>query len=327
MVTKKTKKEIQSNRVFFVIISIIALVLGVSVWFLLHQAPQQTNGHIEQDIDLLEVYQRTLDGYETEYNYMFNGYVFMFDGTAWQTILERKNGQSILFALNYDPKNVSDIPIDAGVRMAIASKPVIALTTNEHTRGYTTVGMFQLGVVISPMYDFLSKQLDIGFTYNNSGAPLITCENATASYGVLYFTLGNTTAITQQGHCTIISGVTDQDISRASSALAMILTDIVEDKGVPADTLNYTATWMDDGILSVNVSLQKDTITHAVEGELTITLRNQTEPIYQWPLVITYDRYTQTGFIPLLLQYTGEPTTETQLDITFRQRSGGTLRG
>ena len=108
-----TEKEKSSTRMFLIAVILLIAVIGLLVFF----QPITKFIFKPKIITIDDVHQKTLEGKESETNYVYNGFSFVFADGLWFTkIIVPGTGKEFNIPLHYGPRDLVDIPVTDGLK-------------------------------------------------------------------------------------------------------------------------------------------------------------------------------------------------------------------
>jgi hypothetical protein len=214
--TEKNKQTTQdTSGVKFLVITIVLVILliaGVFVYTYLNSRPEPTTTDRYADV---------LNGVETNESYLYNGFVFLYNGFLWETkilIDENYLEEPIEAALStyYDPKSLENISIEGNVAH-IDSVSTVYLAFSPDLDSTQVLAGVEVGKIVSKKFNIFNKDVIHGvYEPYNGSFPLVTCDNATGLTMVAEFKITNQTQIVQDGGCLSFQGESSEDLLRAA---------------------------------------------------------------------------------------------------------------
>lgn len=302
---KTTVTDIRrANRVFVIMVFAIAILLAALLYVAMNQeTPPQTFD---------ELYQATLDGDFSENNYLYRGFVFVYDSYIWKTIIQDRNGETYRISVNYDPRSVEKIPAQAGMRNTILPRDNIVLTTDANLTSNTVRGIYEVGRVLGNKYGFYGKNVSVALTTPVENYATITCDDATAQQGVIYFHLADKTQVYAEGYCVHVTGTSEDDIVRAADKLLYVLIDIMPEPEPKVDGMRIMGNIADwegasgsDGVL-LTIAPSRDQKPVALEGRFNVSVRQDGNDLYVWQPLLTVTSYDTQGVARIRLSASPE---------------------
>lgn len=170
------------------------------------------------------------NGGEEEINY--NGVVFEKKNDLWNLrVRANEQNQIVNFMFHYNPEMVEDISVNGDVKGYVESKDMLYLTTQKDIGSIPVIGMSNIGRVTGTKNKIFNKHVVGALTEpaenSSKSIPIIDCNNATSTTGVMWFKMGNTTSVNLEGNCIIVEGEKRWDVVRASDRLAFELLNIM----------------------------------------------------------------------------------------------------
>lgn len=211
---------------------LVVLVVILAVLFLVFSL----SGEIRSGPPTLEeLYQQTISGHETENNFLYNGYAFIHDGFFWIVrVAKGVEGTELHSEFNipfyYNPRQVEDVAYQPGARNALLGKDIIYLTQDQEQPAEISLAAIEVGRILGQRYGLLGIPTHAAVTSGApSGHPQVTCDNVSASVGVLYFVVGDENRVYEEDGCVIVEGQTPSDVVRSADKLAFVMLNIIED--------------------------------------------------------------------------------------------------
>jgi hypothetical protein len=126
-----------------------------------------------------DLHQRNLEGEESDVNYVYNGYSFVFYDNLWYTQVARDGDTILDIPLHFAPKELEDISITGEINWEL-EEPEVYLTFDPDEESYTYVTLS-----IAELSLNLAKGMEIkpiaACSKNETTAckdrPIVTCEN------------------------------------------------------------------------------------------------------------------------------------------------------
>lgn len=210
---------------------IFVLVAGTIMFQKMNEAKQEQ----EQDFDYL--YQRTLDGFETENNFMYNDFAFVNMSGLWQTILIQRTvyenyteQRDVFLTTHYSPLELENIPINSSSLVALKNASTVYMTYPiKLDQDYVLAGV-EVGKVLGTKNGILNKpviQAIHGENYTGT-YPKIDCVNATSKNVVIKYFVGNKTAVSYDSNCLLIEGKTPADVVRSADRLVFTILGVMK---------------------------------------------------------------------------------------------------
>ncbi|NQV09089.1 hypothetical protein HQ529_04520 [Candidatus Woesearchaeota archaeon] len=222
--SKKQEKDEKENKLLFIAIGIIVLIFAsFFVWKIFYN-PEPTT--------LDDVYQETLEGDETEDNFMYNGYSFVKAQGLWYTKIQAGNSLYTI-PFHYNPKEVEDIPMDDFVRDYLVdayydhNKTVyITFDPEDPSLGFVALanGEFSVNVAKTLGLNLIASCTNDSIEVCKE-VPTITCDNTEEP--VVFFDPNGETRVSATGNCLTIQGE-GKELTRAVDRLLFNWYDILE---------------------------------------------------------------------------------------------------
>lgn len=240
MPTKKNdKEEIQSlikdiKRSSIVLSVLVGIIIIMFILIVVYSSIQ--SDATPQTFD--ELLDRTLDGYETETNFLYNGFVFALSQqeNVWYTriaTISPRTGQYTEYDIPFynNPRQTEDVLYVPGTKNAVFGKDRIYITFDPDMTANHAIAGAQVGRILGQHYDLFGFVVESTLTQNPpSGKPPITCNDVSNQIGVIYMRLGSPTAVFEDAGCIIIQGQTQQELIKAAETFTFVLLEIYEDR-------------------------------------------------------------------------------------------------
>lgn len=237
-----------------------------------------------------DVYDKTLAGEETSNNFLYNGYVFIYDGFFWivriaKGVPDTPSYIEYNIPFYYNPQQMTNLSYQNGTRDVLLGKQLVYLTQDAGSPTELSIAAIEVGRIVGNRYGLLSYRTQAAFTTDTGeGVPQATCENTSMSVGVIYFKLGNTTEVFAQGDCIIVQGQTPREVIRAADRLAFAMLNIVPEGDISSSSVGPLATdTVDEIMVSVETLLLTRTISMNLGGGVISS--DQAEGIFYVPVV------------------------------------------
>ncbi len=160
----------------------------------------------------------TLDGKESETNFMYNGFVFIKIGNMWHTEYQM-NDQVFKIPLHFNPREVEDISITGTMNQTkfnTAKNYYITFDPLGEELAYVALSAAELSLNLATAMDiFPQAACTVNETDACSTRPIVTCDSEDA---VIYLKSSNTTQITLNSSCLTIEGK-GEDLVRSTDRL------------------------------------------------------------------------------------------------------------
>jgi len=231
-VIREEKAEDSKGALFLVFIIIGIIVIGGLLVFI--QRVQERNLVVDNSFE--SIYERTLLGYETENNYLYNGFVFIKNGDVWETRVDlAENDQQgaitgVPLFVHYGPRDLEQIEMEESTLEVFNNKNIIALTFDPNLGQYITLSGLEFAKVLVSFYGWPSNALEYGLLNASTSAlyPEITCANHTANKAVVVFSVGDETSITKEEGCIKVIGENNEEVLRASNRFMLSIIGIMD---------------------------------------------------------------------------------------------------
>ena len=319
----------RSNRVFAVmILGLVMLFAGLLLNMYFNQVPASQTPTFD------ELYNATLNGYESENNYLYNGYVFIREDMLWKTLVQRKDAETFLLSTHYAPRDVENISAAPGLRNIIQTKDHIALVATPDLTARSVTGIYDVGRIIGNRFNFLNKETTLALTEGNGSVPVVTCNNVSEAYGVIRFSLGNETAIRVDDGCVLVTGTSEEDIVRTSDRLLFTLLQMIPEQQPMAAMINISARSADwkggpahDGLVMAVHFMDEEGQSVSPEGSFKVVAAYQDVTLETWEFPLTLQLYNHTGVADLRLGTNiSEWPGNVDIHIGFQQLNGRPIK-
>ncbi|MCK4522246.1 MAG: hypothetical protein KAU20_06735 [Nanoarchaeota archaeon] len=197
---KETKEQENKKSYLFAFIVFGSIILVFIIAFF---AIGFFNREVEKTMD--EIIYDTLQGKETEFNYMYNGHVFVYFEGLWHT--RWKRDETIFNThFHYGPRDVEDVPVIGGLDPNLnTSKFYITFDPLEENISLIALASSELGLsLVRVMNVQLTPACYRNETYACSTRPIITCENTDEA--VIYVREDDKTKVLLDDNCIIVQG-------------------------------------------------------------------------------------------------------------------------
>lgn len=208
---KDTKKVIIAIGIIIVLFAVF-----LSYWWFSNQAPDT--------MTLDQLHEQNIEGKETDKNYMYNGFSFVFNEGLWYTQVQKDNN---LFdvPLHYGPKDLEDIEIIGIINPEFYKGPVyISFNPKGKYLQYIALSSAELslnlvkGINVTPI-----AACDRNETEACKDRPIITCEDDLLT---IYMQESDTTEVKIKGNCIEVKG-NEKDLVRATDRLILKLYNVM----------------------------------------------------------------------------------------------------
>jgi hypothetical protein len=199
----------------FVIVIMVSSIAGIAVYNI-GDDPEQTT--------------------TSENTFEVNGNIFYEDQSqaSYNAIVSNPQGEAINIPFRADPRNVSHITIDDDALLTIRDAEKIYLVFDPNTPNFSDyknnlqLAMGQVSrlislVTVNQIYPISALTADIPDETYDDDVPLKSCEDATDTTPVLFFTLGSEDEVTLEDNCVIVSGKTGEGLIETADKLGMYL--------------------------------------------------------------------------------------------------------
>jgi hypothetical protein len=169
----------------------------------------------EKIVTIDDLHQKNIEGEESEVNYVYNGFSFVYINGMWYTQVEL--GDALLdLPLHYSPREVEDVQINGTINKSFMRKEIyITFNPTEDNQKYVALAASELtlsmakGMGITPVAacdrnesDDELKQIEIDKACTNRS--IITCESGEAA---VYLLQQEPMQVEMKGNCVLVQGV------------------------------------------------------------------------------------------------------------------------
>jgi hypothetical protein len=165
-----------------------------------------------------------------------NGYYFYenIQDNSFEAIISSPSGEALAVPFRTDPRNISHISIQepALERIVTAEKIYLIFDPNTPTfdddKNNVQLALGEVSRLITlvnqnHIYPSTAITADIpNETYDNQ-IPIKTCEDATETTNVIFFTVASVDSVTLENDCVIVSGSTSESLISTADKLGMYL--------------------------------------------------------------------------------------------------------
>lgn len=195
-------KKSTKNLMLIVIIIIGLLVLFFSIKYLYHP---ETN----------------------EESYMYNQFKFTRMSGLWFTEIQAAD-KVFRIPTRYSPRELEQISIEPNVYGKVIGSREIYLTVSNNLSSVAVLAAIEVGRIIGTRYGVLNIPSTGALTeWANDETPVKTCKDAVNGTGIIWFKIGNKTAVYSDKNCVIVQGKDEWDIVKAADRLAFGLLGIM----------------------------------------------------------------------------------------------------
>ena len=165
-----------------------------------------------------------------------NGNIFYEDKTqsSFNAMLSSPTGDMLEVPFRADPRNVSHINIADDALLSVKDAEKIYMVFDPNTPNFLDyknnlqLAMGQVSrlislVTVNQIYPISALTADIPDETYDDDVPLKSCEDATDTTPVLFFTLGSEDEVTLEDNCVIVSGKTGEGLIETADKLGMYL--------------------------------------------------------------------------------------------------------
>jgi hypothetical protein len=202
---------------------ILAVVCGVLIIFVFAIVLLQP----EEPRTLQEVIQATLDGEETENNYLYNGFAFVrVDEKTWVTLWQ-KEGQMYQVPLRFSPRELVDVLIQGELNESFDSSNLfITFDPRKENLRWEALAATELTINLAQVF---GVEPTAACMYNETIAcatrPIVSCQDA--DKGVIVLREADEVLVDLKGNCMILQGP-GEDLLKAVDRVLLIWYGIME---------------------------------------------------------------------------------------------------
>ncbi len=182
-------------------------------------------------------YEQTLRGSESDTNYMYGDFVFVFDSQSgyWQTLVE-KDGQPFYVRSYYSPRQLENISLNSEIYFEISQKPksIITLDSSVYVEdyfGHASIGAIEISKIVGQRNDLLNKEVSSAVSNpveGMEGILVADCQNVTESTSVIKYKMAkNSSIIIEESGCIIIQANSGTEFIRLSNRIMFELLEIM----------------------------------------------------------------------------------------------------
>jgi len=199
------KKKATSNLETKKLLMVIAVIIGVfALGFLLRFVYSPEEGPTTID----EFHKKNLEGEESEFNYLYNGFSFVYVDNMWYTQVQRHSDNSLVdIPLHYGPRDLENISISGAIDKGF-QQPIVYITIDPEDRNmnYIALASSELslnlakGIGVVPKFACSKNKTDTCKT-----RPILDCDNTDKA--IIYLQQSNNTgSVNLEGNCIEIKG-------------------------------------------------------------------------------------------------------------------------
>ncbi|MGM5483993.1 MAG: hypothetical protein ACQER9_03705 [Nanobdellota archaeon] len=227
--------KIQENKgwLFFVLVILIFVIIGIAIFSINNLINDGESANTFK-----EIYEKTLEGHESENNYMYNGFVFVKQKGLWQTILyeieKDKNITSrreVKIYTHYSPEEVEDIYVEDGIEKSIKDSEKIILNYPSDLDKNIVLAGVEIGKVVGNKYGLLNKNVTNSVYGEYDGNyPILDCADSTNEKPLLKFVKADKNEIVfneTNEQCILIKGKNTSGMIKTSDKLLFDLLNII----------------------------------------------------------------------------------------------------
>ena len=205
---KTEKKETKKLLIIIGVVVAIFVVFFAVGYFI-------RTSHTEEVVTIDDLHQKNMEGEESDVNYMYNGFSFVYINNMWYTQVQV--GDALLdLPLHYGPKEVEDISINGTINQSFMKKGIyITFNPTEDNQKYVALAASELtlsmakGMGITPIAacdrnetDIEEKQEEVRKACENRS--VITCESGKPA---VYLKQEEPAGVEMKGNCVLVKGI------------------------------------------------------------------------------------------------------------------------
>ena len=210
---KTTENKSSGNKEKFIIFAIIGIILAVSLFLFFLNIDNGNNTPTNQTITK-----------------QYKGFAFTKENNFWYTQIEvtdrfKRTKKTFDFYVHYTPDEVENIPTmrnsnnESVSPNLLLNVQTVYITTDPEYPAEVVLGGVEIAKVIAQIY---GKEVKSATTRpdNRTKAPVITCDDLSASQRIILLNLGNETKIYSDHGCIVVQGTNATEVVKASERLA-----------------------------------------------------------------------------------------------------------
>ncbi|MFT4312885.1 MAG: hypothetical protein ACMXYA_00590 [Candidatus Woesearchaeota archaeon] len=233
-----SSKPVSNTSSLYVVFGFLVLLVIILSLMIIVQQQSPSSGQSMAGFDYW--FERTLDGYESERNYEYNGFVFVQDEQTgyWQTLVE-KDGQLFSIRSYYGPRQLEDIVLPSGLYSELLSKEnaIISIHSSVYVQGligYTSIGGIEISKVLGQANNLLNKNVISAVADpidGLEGIAVADCQNVTSTTSVILYEFGAESQIIQDDNgCIRVIAPEGQEFIRLSNRIMFELLEIMDEE-------------------------------------------------------------------------------------------------
>ncbi len=163
-----------------------------------------------------------------EESYVYNGFKFTKISNLWLTEVQIGN---TLFRITtrYSPNELEHITVEPGIYKKIVDSKKIYFTVPGNLSSVAVLAITELGRIVGTRYGILNIPSQSALTESSNNRTLVkTCRDAVNGTGVIFFRIGNSTAVYSDKDCIIVQGEDEWDIVKAADRITFSLLRIMD---------------------------------------------------------------------------------------------------
>ncbi|MBU2639691.1 MAG: hypothetical protein KKG75_03215 [Nanoarchaeota archaeon] len=168
--------------------------------------------------------------------YIYNDFRVFKNPAIGYTVVAYLEEQPYHLQLRYDPKNVTDIPIDSRIRSSIMFKEAVFFTIDPDFNSIPVLGASELATILGRRLGIYDKRVFGAITKESenatepSGNLIVDCDNVTQKSNIVRLQLGPETKVFLENNgCIIVQGTNEWEIVRASDRLIYHILEVIKD--------------------------------------------------------------------------------------------------
>jgi hypothetical protein len=175
-----------------------------------------------------ELHRRNIEGEESEINYMYNGFSFVYLDNLWYTQIKRKDDAIIDVPLHFSPKDLEEVPITGTLDKRFYQEEIyITFDPDETGLTYVALSTAELslnlakGIEVMPIASCSKNETDAC-----KDRPIVNCDDKEKA--IVYFKKGDGEGrIRLRGNCVELIG-DEWEIVKATNRFLFYLYHVME---------------------------------------------------------------------------------------------------
>jgi hypothetical protein len=195
---EETSPEKESSKLLYIILAVI--IIGFIILFSI----RFITGPKEKAVTIDELHQKNIEGEETDINYVYNGFSFVFVNGMWYTQVQKGNTVWDV-PLHFGPKQVENVAITGTLDNDFSKKDVyITFDPLGEDLQYVALSSAELSLSLTKGFGiFPIAACSKNETEACLDRPIKTCED---NNSVVYIRKANKTSVKLNGNCVILEG-------------------------------------------------------------------------------------------------------------------------